>query len=314
VTDLHPTVEAQRAAAHDGVLLLAPPLVDLEPLRVRGKDRVTWLNGMVTSDVAKLPSGSAQFSVHVGKTGKIVVELWIAHDEGELVVGVPRGRADALQAALDRYLIMEQAEIVAREPDASFALALGPRSAELVEAARVAGLRGGAGARRGGLAVGVVFGEGALVQAFMTRAAEASRAGAVLATPEGWERVRIEHCIGTFGVDFDDAAYPQEAALEADAVSFSKGCYLGQEAVFMMQERGHPPRRLVVLDVAHGAPIAPGAVVSVEGAEVGRITSVVASAGGDRSRALALLKWKYARGGTTVRVLDRDATIGEGRA
>ncbi len=302
-----PTPQAQLTAAREGVLLLAPPLVDLEPLRVLGKDRVTWLNGMVTSDVAKLPVGGAQYSLHVGKTGKVVAELWIVHGEAELVVGVPRGRANELQAALDRYLIMENCEVVVGDPDATFLLALGPGSGRIVEMARAAGL-GAGGAKRAGLPVGVVFGSSGELAAFGRAARGGAIAGGesgtaafadavVEATAEGWERARVELGIGKLGVDFDQTAYPQEAALEVDAVSFSKGCYLGQEAVFMMQERGHPPRRLVRLELAaeHDRERIAGSVVTTaEHVEVGKVTSV------GPTMALATVKWKYAKEGTEL--------------
>jgi len=318
-----PTPHAQLTSAREGVLLLRRPIIELEPLHVRGKDRVQWLNGMVTSDVAKLPVGSAQFSLHVGKTGKIVSELWIVNAQSELVVGVPRGRAEELAAALDRYLIMEQAEIVAGQPDAQFVLALGPGSSRVVEMARAAGL-GAGGARRAGLAVGVVYGDPAAVDAFVTAITGgsgarrdndgASVADAVFeATAEGWERVRVELGIGKLGVDFDESAYPQEASLEADAVSFSKGCYLGQEAVFMMQERGHPQRRLVQLVVSgsssDGAAGPGSAVATADGAEVGKITSSADAVSGDATTTLATLKWKHAKGETALLVNGRGAKV-----
>jgi folate-binding protein YgfZ len=303
--------QAEVAAVREGALLLAPPLIDLEPLRVRGKDRVQWLNGMVTSDVAKLPVGAAQFSLHVGKTGKIVAELWIVHLESELVVAVPRGRAEELQAALDRYLIMENCEILAGQPDAAFLLAVGPGSARLVEMARAAGLDAG-GAQRAGVPVGVVFGAPPALDAFVaasTASAAAPGEKVTLATEQGWDHARIRLGIGRFGVDFDGSAYPQEAALEVDAVSFSKGCYLGQEAVFMMQERGHPPRKLVRLEVEPtpddpAEAIGAGTVVKAGDVEVGAVTSAI-----DGAVALATVKWKHAKAGTALTVGGRAATV-----
>ena len=62
-------------------------------------------------------------------------------------------------------------------------------------------------------------------------------------------RRSIEHGLPRFGAEVDATLYPQEAALEKLAVSFSKGCYLGQEVVYMLQERGHVKRKLVPLDL-----------------------------------------------------------------
>jgi folate-binding protein YgfZ len=122
---------------------------------------------------------------------------------------------------------------------------------------------------------------------------------AVVASDEGWMRARVEHGIPERGVDFDDTNYPQEAALERDAVSFEKGCYLGQEAVFMLEKRGHVKRRLVQLQV-DGAVAAGAPIFTEEGAESGRVTSAVERS--TKNLALGYVKYKHARSGTALSV------------
>lgn len=290
------------AAARDGALILEPAL---DALLVTGKDRGSWLNGMVTCDVAKIPVGGAAYGLHVGKTGKIAAELWILVGAGDVLCAVPAGRGGELVEALDRYLIMEDCVIGPAPGEWAFALALGPRAGRLAEEAREAGLRAGVGRRAGGDAA-IIAGEPRLLEPFLL-AVEGDARG-VRATSDVWERVRVELGLGTFGVDFDGTAYPQEASVEADGVSFSKGCYLGQEAVFMMQERGHPPRRLVQLAVEGvdlPAPLAP--VTTADGTAIGHVSSRVVS--GDRVLALATVKWKHARAGTELQVDGRRATV-----
>ena len=111
----------------------------------------------------------------------------------------------------------------------------------------------------------------------------------------------------TFGVDYGDEAYPQEARLEEMAVSFDKGCYLGQEAVFMLQKRGKPPKRLVVLEIGGEAPAVETEVHTADGAKVGRITSVATRDG--RTLALGMVKTKHSEDGTELRVGERTATV-----
>lgn len=287
----------------DGPTLLRS--LDGEALLVTGKDRVRWLNGMVTCDVAKIPVDGASYGLHVGKQGKIAAELWIVVGAADVLVAVPPGRAAELAEALDRYLIMEDC-VVAPAPGAwSFALALGPGADALAHDARARGLRAGLG-RRAGRPAAVVAGDPASVAAW--RAEAASREGVTPIDDAAWERARVELGIGAHGVDFDESAYPQEAALESDAVSFSKGCYLGQEAVFMMQERGHPPRRLVQLEV-DGAPLpdAGAPLTTGDGVAVGAISSRIAD--GDRVLALGTVKWKHARPGTELSVDGRRAVV-----
>ena len=91
------------------------------------------------------------------------------------------------------------------------------------------------------------------------RAARA--AGGGVGDAEGWDVVRVRAAVPRFGVDFDETTYPQEAALETRAVSFQKGCYLGQEIVCMLEMRGHVKRKLVSLAVAVSEPPLPHAPV-----------------------------------------------------
>ncbi len=101
------------------------------------------------------------------------------------------------------------------------------------------------------------------------------------ATTSGWEALRLERAVPSFGVDFDEKTYPQEAALEKVAVSFDKGCYLGQEVVCMLELRGHVKRKLaaLVLDAeGSGLPPSRGAPVNDgQGGTVGEVTSAAMS-------------------------------------
>lgn len=287
----------------DGPTLLKS--LDGDALLVTGKDRVRWLNGMVTCDVAKIPVDGASYGLHVGKQGKIAAELWIVVGAADVLVVAPPGRAAELAEALDRYLIMEDC-VIAPAPGAwSFALALGPGAESLARAARERSLRAGVG-RRAGRPAAIVAGEPPLVDAW--RSDTAARDGVLAVDDAAWERARVELGIGAHGVDFDASAYPQEAAVEGDAVSFSKGCYLGQEAVFMMQERGHPPRRLVQLEVdGESLPDVGAALATSDGAPVGTISTRVGA--GDRVLALGTVKWKHAKPGTELAVDGRRAVV-----
>ena len=126
-----------------------------------------------------------------------------------------------------------------------------------------------------------------------------------------WDAVRIEHGLPRFGVEFDTTHYPQEAALEKLAVSFQKGCYLGQEVVYMLQERGHVKRKLVSLDLdlAGEAPAAGTPVTTPTGDVVGDIRSAVMGPTSGRPAAIAMVKWAFAKTGTEVRVAEHHARV-----
>ena len=144
--------------------------------------------------------------------------------------------------------------------------------------------------------------------AFEARVAEAvAKLGGVVADDATWEAVRIEHGLPRFGVEFDTTHYPQEAALEKLAVSFQKGCYLGQEVVYMLQERGHVKRKLVPLDLDGGElPGVGAAVTTAAGEAVGEIRSATLGPSSGKPVAIAMVKWAQAKPGTELSVAALD--------
>jgi folate-binding protein YgfZ len=283
--------------------VLAVPATDRAAIVVRGKDRVGWLNGLVTCDVAKVAPGRAAYGLLVEKKGKIEADFAVmagASPEDALLLAVPRLQRDALLATLDHYLVMEDATLELGEQMVVFAH--GPRAAELLREAPYAGALD-------------LLGTGGAVLAGPKGALEAAlrRVGATFGDEAGWEALRVERGLPRLGVEADTTMYPQEASLETLAVSFDKGCYLGQEVVYMLQNRGHVKKRLVALDVDGDAPLARGDAVksaSAEGDEdVGEIRSSVIGPLTHRACAIALLKWSHAKPGTELRVGGRGARV-----
>src|SRR5581483_11480004 len=100
-------------------------------------------------------------------------------------------------------------------------------------------------------------------------------AGARPMTEDEAEVLRVERGRPRYGVDLDDTVIPQEAGLNERAVSFTKGCYVGQETVARLHYKGKPNRHLRGIRLR--APAAPGAPLHLDGREVGRVTSAVVS-------------------------------------
>jgi folate-binding protein YgfZ len=130
---------------------------------------------------------------------------------------------------------------------------------------------------------------------------------AALGDDAGWNALRVERGVPRFGVDFDATMYPQEASLEKRAVSFDKGCYLGQEVVCMLEMRGHVKRKLVPLVLEAGDVPAKGAsVTTTAGEAVGEVTSAVRSPTLGVPVALAMVKFAHAKpnagGDSTLKV------------
>jgi hypothetical protein len=129
-----------------------------------------------------------------------------------------------------------------------------------------------------------------------------SREGGIEGDLAGWDALRLERGVPRFGVDFDQTTYPQEAGLEKNAVSFSKGCYLGQEVVCMLQMRGHVKRKLAPLVLeGDGVPAHGAHVFDKEGgADVGLVTSAAASPTLRKPVALAMVKHAVATPGHSL--------------
>jgi hypothetical protein len=302
-------VDAARAS------VLAVRGEDLAVLVVTGKDRVSWLNGLMTCDLAKRPEREARYGLVVLRSGRVLTDATVVVDDERVLVILPAALVGAVRAHLDHYLVMEDATVDARSDAFEVWAVHGPRSADVLGAARAAGAAGGILDRTGlgGAVILAPEAERAEVRGAMERAVAAA-AGAIGAN-EAWEALRLERGVARFGVDFDEKAYPQEASLEKVAVSFDKGCYLGQEVVCMLQMRGHVKRKLASVVIDAEAPPDRGAAVTDEaGAPVGEVTSAATSPTLGKAVALVMIKRAQAEqgqrvvvGGVRAEVVDRPA-------
>ena len=274
---------------------------ELGTIECQGSEVRSWLNGLVTCDLLPRKLGEGAFGLCVGKTGKILAELYIALiSEERFLIGARRETIAGLMEHFDRHLVMEDVALSETSADHAWSFLHGQ------------GAKGFAGAvsEAGGTLLPLDFtgtGTCAVIAPSARRddvrkAIEARGDGAIAwASAEDWNTFRVEHGVPWFGREFDESTYAQEAALERFGVSFTKGCYLGQEAVFMLQVRGHVKKRLVQLAIEGSASIAPGAAIALpDGTSVGAVTSVAPSNG--RTLALGHVKYKHAKPGESFLV------------
>jgi hypothetical protein len=224
---------------------------------------------------------------------------------------VPRERVGALREHFERYLMMEDASHADASDEFAWALVHGPRAAELLS--EVPALHGGFGGVFDvtGLGGGAVAAPPDRLDALLDDMK--SRGGdIVLGSDADWDELRIRRSLPRFGVDFGDKNYPQEASLEKIAVSFQKGCYLGQEVVCRLEMRGHVIKKIGPIRVQGDPPAAGAEVRSVEGKVLGSISS---TAHGDDHGALALamVRLDFTEPGTKLDVGGREATVLAGR-
>jgi len=283
-----PSADVQVASARKSILAL--PQRHLGTLVVTGKDRLSWLNGLVTCDLVKRNEGQARYGLIVVKNGRVLTDVTVVMSADSVEVVLPAALADGVRAHLDHYLVMEDAEIAPRADGFEAWMFHGPRSADVLGAARLAGARGGGVDRTGlGGAIVLVPVDRDDVRAAVARAVH--DAGGIEGDEAGWEALRLEQGVPRFGVDFDETMYPQEASLEHTAVSFEKGCYLGQEVVCMLEMRGHVKRKLVSIALESTAVPPRGTEVTDEsGAAAGNVTSAVLSPTTGKVVGLAMVK------------------------
>ena len=189
-----------------------------------------------------------------------------------------------------------------------------PRAGELVAAAR------GAKALAAehdftGLGGALILAEaGAEAQVEQALGAPLASIGGAWGDDGGWEALRLERAVPRFGKDFDGTTYPQEALLERRAVSFDKGCYLGQEVVCMLELRGRVKRKLAPLVLANdgASPPEKGApVFDADGNKLGEITSSAWSPALGAPVAFAMLKASSLKVDLPVKVEAREGRVVE---
>jgi folate-binding protein YgfZ len=284
-------------------------------LRVTGPEAKTWLNGLVTCDVLRVAESRGAFGLALNKQGKIQSEVEVVATPEGLLVGVSAGVDKKLAEALDKFLVMEDAELSVMSAAYLWADFHGLGAGPLAESAAraCAGYAAVMAFTPAGGAT-VVFERDALLELerFVARMPTLR-----LASDADWQAFRIEQGLGCFGVDFSDTDNPHEAALDRRAVSWSKGCYLGQEVVCMQDMRGRLKRRLVALCVettelpAAGAKVTSGARGNAE--TVGEVTSAALSPLTGKAVALARVKGPYFEGNLPLILAGKSAVFVEQR-
>ena len=254
---------------------------DTGKLALTGPQAAELLAGQVTNDVEGLAPGTGCYAALLTNKGKMLADLRVLALEDELLVLTPRPTLQVVFDTLRRAAIGWDAELHKRTLQQGLLSLVGP------DARAVAGAQdlpdaehANRAARLAGAAVVLVatdVGVDVLCAAEdVATVAQALRdAGAEAATEQEAEVVRVERGRPRYGLDLDDSVIPQEAGLNERAVSFTKGCYVGQETVARLHYRGKPNRRLLGLRLS--APTATGAVVRAGEREVGRLGSVVES-------------------------------------
>jgi tRNA-modifying protein YgfZ len=249
-------------------------------LALSGPDAASFMQGQVTNDVEALAPGSGCYAAFLTPKGKMLGDLRILNTGDELLLDTERVSLQDLFNMIRRFSIGYRVELHKRTLERGLLSLIGPDSASIAgvdglaaeeHAHAVITVAGGAlSARAVRTDVGIDLLCDATDTEALTRALEDS--GAVAVAEAAVECVRIERGRPRYGVDLDESVIPQEAGLNERAVSFTKGCYVGQETVARLYYRGKPNRMLRGLRLSAAAE--PGAEVRFGDRVVGRLTSV----------------------------------------
>ncbi len=254
---------------------------------VTGPDAASFLQSLVSQDLDALADGGGGHSLLLTPQGKLDVDFRLLHVGDEWWCDCEAGFGAQLAASLNRFKIRVEVDVIDRSDDWGQLVVRGPETRARIEAATGVAPPPGAhdhvawGASRrlvrtdwpGVEGIDVVGSRGAIADARRVLV----EAGVAECGVDAYEIVRVEAGVARQGLDTDEKTIPQEAFLELDAVSFTKGCFLGQELVCRIDTRGHVNRFLRGVRVDAGDPFSVGAEVLAEGKVIGALTSVAAS-------------------------------------
>jgi folate-binding protein YgfZ len=296
-------------------------------VEVSGAEAVQFLNGMLTNDVARLEEGAWMQAAFPNPQGRLLASVRVLRDGGRFLFDTEPATCAALLRLLERFTLAGDFRVRDLTGETALVSVQGARAAEVVGE-----VLGGEAARtpRGRVAVAPEgWGEEPLRAVRATHTAEdgfdlfvdaekaeylwdaLAAAGARPAGFDALEVLRVEAGIPRYGVDASDSNVVLEVVDEAEAVSYTKGCYAGQEIIARIHWRGHVAKRLagVVFERDAEPPAESRLRDCGEGREAGRITSNAYSPRLRRRVALALVKYDFLKPGTELKVFSGDAEV-----
>jgi len=243
---------------------------------VTGPDAAEYLQGQLTNDVESLAVGEGQYAALLDRKGHMQSDMRVLRSGEEEILVETEGLARAaVVRLLTMYSIGREVAVADVSDERAFLSLIGPRSVEIAGSAALAenfcesraigGVECLAVGTRDGIDLIATTGErGRLREALL-------EAGAVEVSPAAAEILRIESGVPRFGAEMGNETMPAEAGIVEDAVSFTKGCYIGQETVARLHYKGRPNRHLRGLRLSGQAE--PGAALRLGEKEVGRLGS-----------------------------------------
>ncbi len=287
---------------------------DRGKLIVSGSEAVEYLQGQLTNDVEALSPSEGQYAALLDRKGHMQADMRVLRTSSEEIwIDTEPEALEPARRHLEMYKIGREVAIADLTAERSILSLIGPRSVELAGTAALPEYAAETTSFNGVACLAVGTSAGVDLIAKSSDAANLrdalAAAGAIEVGPEAAEVVRIEAGRPRFGAEMSTETMPAEAGIVERAVSFTKGCYIGQEPVARLHYKGRPNRHLRGLELS--APTAPGTSLRLGEKEVGKIgSSLISPARGPI--ALAIIRREAEPGselvvgedGVTARVVD----------
>lgn len=256
--------------------------IDRAVLAITGSERATWLQGLVTNDVASLAVGETRYAAYLTPQGRMITDMNVVARPDRLLLDVPAPLAAQLREKLDGLIFAEDAQVLDQRQAFEIWTAIAP------------------GETSGGALADVVI-EAGQPHGFSYPEIDF----------DTFEVLRIERGIPRFLVDMDTDTIPLEAGIEDRAISFTKGCYVGQEVIVRVTHRGggRVAKKLVRWKADPSAAIVPlaDARIFAETRDIGRVTSAAFSPSREAVVGLGYVHRDFVTAGTEVTVVWNDS-------
>ncbi|HEV2386034.1 MAG TPA: glycine cleavage T C-terminal barrel domain-containing protein [Candidatus Acidoferrales bacterium] len=283
-----------------------------------GPDRLRYLNAVSTGDIRDLEPGRSALGLLLNPQGRILAELRTLALADRLMVFSHAMSAERTLKTLEQYIIMDDVALADRSAEYATLALVGPAARAVIdELAGAPAIAPPDGSHRetvlGGMAcrlhspthlglpgVELIAGRDRIEELWRMLVEATARHGGGPAGYAALDAVRLEAGVPWFGADFDERVIPHEAGLEHSHISYTKGCYTGQEIVERVRSRGQVNRRRVGLVFSgEGVPLA-GAKLTAGGGDVGWITSAADSPLVGRAIGMGYLRREFHAVGSRV--------------
>ena len=300
-------------------------LIDLSErgrIRVSGTEAVTFLNGMITNDVKTLVENRWMPAVFPTVQGRLIGAVRVVrYQDGSFLIDTDRESLDAVLKTISRFTMAGDFRVTDVTAETTLLSVQGKAAPEVVSKIFQTELPpdGVAEIDWQNASITMIRATHTAEDGFdflidKAHAAELKQtleaAGAIPVSADEFEILRVEAGIARFGRDMDDTTVVPETNLD-DAVSYTKGCYIGQEIIVRIKHRGHVAKKLTGLKFETDRQLDAGAIIkSTDGKEIGRVTSTVVSPKLG-SIGLGYVRYEYLAPGTNVIAGDVNATVTE---